>query len=260
VEIPEPVRALAVQPWLELPQPPDVEFIDLDGAQLGINPWPSAQIVGVVGDGPTDLRATVDAARACARERGKATVAWWIAPEHDHLIPALEAAGLVNEDSPGFESIENAMALVTAPAGGVAEGVEVGVVESWEEFKAAGDVGRAVFGMPETSEELRRERYEEYAARPEFGRAVYAAIDDRIVANSFAAFGTAGVNLFGGAVLPEARGRGVYRSLVHARWDIAVARGTPALTVQAGRMSKPILERLGFQFVTPVRFFVDSLG
>ena len=35
-----------------------------------------------------------------------------------------------------------------------------------------------------------------------------------------------GVALMGGAVLPEARGRGVYRALVHARWQYAAARGT----------------------------------
>jgi hypothetical protein len=51
----------------------------------------------------------------------------------------------------------------------------------------------------------------------------------------------------------------VYRSLVRARWDYAVERGTPALTVQAGRMSRPILERLGFELITPVRVYVDKL-
>jgi GNAT superfamily N-acetyltransferase len=80
-----------------------------------------------------------------------------------------------------------------------------------------------------------------------------------VIATSYAAFGDAGVNLFGGSVLPEARGRGVYRALVQARWEAAVARGTPALTVQASRMSRPICERLGFVFVAPVRVFVDQL-
>jgi len=51
----------------------------------------------------------------------------------------------------------------------------------------------------------------------------------------------------------------VYRALTLARWDLAVERGTPALTVQAGRMSLPICERLGFQLVEPVRLFVDRL-
>jgi hypothetical protein len=42
------------------------------------------------------------------------------------------------------------------------------------------------------------------------------------------------------------RGRGAYRALVRARWDAAVDRGTPALTVGAESMSRPILARLGF--------------
>jgi hypothetical protein len=65
------------------------------------------------------------------------------------------------------------------------------------------------------------------------------------------------VNLIGGAVLERARRRGVYRSLVWARWDDAVARGTPALTVQAGKMSLPILERLGFVRVARAHVLLD---
>ena len=56
----------------------------------------------------------------------------------------------------------------------------------------------------------------------------------------------AGINLSGGAVVPEARGIGVSTALVNARRAAAVRRDTPALTVQAGKMSRPILERLGF--------------
>ena len=50
-----------------------------------------------------------------------------------------------------------------------------------------------------------------------------------------------------------ARGRGAYRAVVRARWDAAVARGTPALAVGAGPMSRPILERLGFEQVLQFR-------
>ena len=57
------------------------------------------------------------------------------------------------------------------------------------------------------------------------------------------------VYLAGGATLPDYRGRGAYRALVRARWDAAVERGTPVLTVGAGEMSRPILERLGFSIV-----------
>jgi hypothetical protein len=59
-------------------------------------------------------------------------------------------------------------------------------------------------------------------------------------------------------VAEEARGCGVYRALVRARWDEAVARGTPALVVQAGQMSRPILERLGFETICEVHAFLDA--
>jgi len=61
-------------------------------------------------------------------------------------------------------------------------------------------------------------------------------------------------------VLEEFRGRGVYRALVRARWDDSVVRGRPALVVQAGRTSKPILEQLGFETVCEVRTFIDHVS
>jgi hypothetical protein len=61
-------------------------------------------------------------------------------------------------------------------------------------------------------------------------------------------------------VLPEARGHGCYRALVRARWDDGVARGTPALVVQAGAMSQPILEGLGFEPVATMHVLVDRFG
>jgi GNAT superfamily N-acetyltransferase len=60
-------------------------------------------------------------------------------------------------------------------------------------------------------------------------------------------------------VLPEARGRGIYRALVRARWDHAAARETPLLVVQAGRMSAPVLDSLGFVRHGEIRLFADRL-
>ncbi len=65
--------------------------------------------------------------------------------------------------------------------------------------------------------------------------------------------------LMGGATLPEARGRGVYTSIVHARWDEAVERGVPRIVVSAGPMSAPILERLGFERLGGVLLLRDRL-
>lgn len=258
--IPEPVRELAVYPFRRLRKPPDVERVPFDGAWASFNRWPSAQMVFLEGDGPADVPAVVDAIRAAARTRGKQTLAWWIPPENDNLAPALEACGLANEDTPGFEAIENAMALVEEPAAEIAPGLEIRVADSYEDWRAGVLVAKEAFGMPELSEEDLRNRYEDYCNPELNGRSFVAFLDGRAVGTSFAAFGDAGINLFGGAVVEAARGRGVYRSLVRARWDRAVERGTPALTVQAGRMSRPILEHLGFELVAQVRVFVDNLG
>ena len=103
-------------------------------------------------------------------------------------------------------------------------------------------------------------RWEEYTTPANPGRQFTASIDGRIVGSAFAVFGQAGVNLFGGAVLEEARGQGVYKELIAARWEAAVGRGTPALTVQAGRMSRPILERLGFRDVGQAHLYVDTVS
>jgi len=260
VKLPAEVRRLALDPFGELPTPREVEQVELDGAIVSINPWPGAQIVRPAGVGPPDVAATVEAARAVARERGKQILAWWITGEHGDLAAALEEAGLVNADTPGFEAVENGMALMTPPTGRPADHVRIGVVEDWTEYAAVSEVNRAVFGFPEVPEEELRRRYSEYLAARDLGTTLFASIDDRIVAGAYAAFATAGINLFGASVLPEARGQGVYRSLVLTRWDLAVGRGTPALTVQAGRMSRPICERMGFAFVEGVRVFVDDLA
>ena len=52
--------------------------------------------------------------------------------------------------------------------------------------------------------------------------------------------------LSGAATLPSARGRGLYRALVHARWIAAKTLDAGPLAVQASPMSSPVLARIGF--------------
>jgi GNAT superfamily N-acetyltransferase len=66
--------------------------------------------------------------------------------------------------------------------------------------------------------------------------------------------------LTGSGTLPHLRGRGAYRALLHARWQDSVERGTPALAVQAGAMSRPILQRCGFQSLGDVDVLLDVLA
>ena len=56
-------------------------------------------------------------------------------------------------------------------------------------------------------------------------------------------------DLHGGAVLPRARGRGIYTLVYELRRDEALRRGCRYLAVDAAPMSRPILEHKGFVHV-----------
>ncbi len=58
--------------------------------------------------------------------------------------------------------------------------------------------------------------------------------------------------LYGGATLPEYRGGGHYKALLSVRAREARQRGYRFLTLDAGAMSKPIVERRGFRTVSTV--------
>jgi predicted GNAT family acetyltransferase len=57
-------------------------------------------------------------------------------------------------------------------------------------------------------------------------------------------------SLWGGSTLPAYRRRGIYTAMLAARAQEALERGARFLTVDAGPMSRPILEKLGFQVLT----------
>jgi GNAT superfamily N-acetyltransferase len=120
--------------------------------------------------------------------------------------------------------------------------------ESPAERRLAAEIASTVFGTPVQGE----------PPLPFPGSIVYLAyVDGEPVARASGGFSEHGVTLFGGATLPEARGRGAYRALVNARWDDAVARGTPLAVTQAGRNSRPILARLGFREICTIRALID---
>lgn len=138
--------------------------------------------------------------------------------------------------------------------------VEAREVETAAEADAAGRAAWEAFDLrPE-----RRNSAAEVALFEELhasdAGAVYAAwLGGRLVGSGRAFFSSRGVLLSGGSTVPDARGRGVYSALVRARWDAAVARGTPALVVQAGSMSEPILRGLGFEQACRFRRLEDVL-
>lgn len=258
------VAALALHPFRELPSSPGFDKVERDGLLFIFHSYPTAQLVEPLDLAASGVPSAVATARRAARERDKRLLAWWIAPEDSDLAPALEREGLVNQDTPGFEAVETAMLLVQPPIGESGTEIEVSRVETYEDFAAVTSVGMDAFEFPEAMRadvlaEL-PQRWSEFTEPANPARQYLARIGDEVVGCAGATFGDAGVNLFGGAVLPRARGRGVYRELTTTRWEDAVRRGSPALTVQAGRMSMPILAKLGFSPLGEARIFVDDLG
>jgi GNAT superfamily N-acetyltransferase len=179
------------------------------------------------------------------RDRGRTVCSWEVGSSATpaDLVERLLELGLEEDDEP----LRLGMALTTPPP--EVPGVEVRRAETDDDRRLAARIAAAVFGTP----------YVE-PATPGSGTVVYLAyVDGRPVARATGSFTEHGVTLFGGAVLPEARGRGAYRALVRARWDDAVSRRTPLAVTDAGSQSRPILARLGFREVCTIRALIDRL-
>jgi hypothetical protein len=180
-----------------------------------------------------EVEGAVAAVDAFMREAGTRRASWWVCERStpDDLEQRLLAAGCFIVDD---DYLNAAMVLTREPP--AVEGVEARLLETADERLEALAVQQAVFGDDVTSE-------------PEYA----AWIDGRVAAVGRTVWTRAGGYLVGGATAEWARGRGAYRAVVRARWDEAVRRGTPALAVGAGPMSRPILERLGFEQVLQFR-------
>jgi GNAT superfamily N-acetyltransferase len=212
------------------------------GSQPG---WNVAQRFRIQADEVEPLREEI---HGHLRRRGRTACSWEVGTHAtpSDLVERLYALGLVDDEP---DPLAIGMVLREAPAQG-STGVEVKRAETREQLLAAERIARIAFGETVTDDD---------PPPPSADNPIYLAyVDGEPVARASAAFSEHGVTLFGGATLPEARGRGAYRALVAARWDDAVARGTPALVTQAGRMSRPILEQLGFTAVCEIRILIDK--
>ena len=93
--------------------------------------------------------------------------------------------------------------------------------------------------------------FEEHLANPDHVVLLVAESAGKVVATARLNLepGSEFGSLWSGSVLPEWRGRGLYRALVACRARRAAAQGYRYLQVDATESSRPILERLGFQTV-----------
>jgi hypothetical protein len=206
--------------------------------------------------GRGDVAAGLAEVRAFMREHDVRVGSWWLSERStpDDLEERLLDLGLVR--IPGDYELDG-MLLTTEPPTGPAD-VEARRVRTADEYAAARLLQFDVFDSPADHRRDHAALVEEFERGD--GDAVYAAWIDGELAAAGRAFGAPqGAVLAGGATAGWARGRGAYRALVRARWDDAVDRGAPAVVVQAGSMSAPILRRLGFETVCHFRRLQDEL-
>jgi GNAT superfamily N-acetyltransferase len=193
--------------------------------------------------------------RALLRERARTFTQWEVGSSApDGLVEALLERGLKRDKDPYAAAL-----VLTREPTPARPGLVARRVETFEEFAAANAVQCRAFDLPDDDvAELRTQLPEMWAERVNLMHAVW--LDGELVCAGTSAPTEHGLLLYGGATLPEARGRGAYRALLRARWDEAVAHGTPALITQGGSQSRPILERVGFERVGEVHMLVDDFG
>ena len=224
-----------------------VVVADLDGV------WAAVERIRLQDGAAAEAVAEV---RAILEPTGTRVASWWISDRSTPVDVEAQLIGAGLQIVPRDYRLDGLLATAPPPLGPPEVEVRrVDDVAGWIEVRS---MQQETFDNPperrSTPEVLAREFERTHAVL--FG----AWLDGELVAAGAAAPTSRGMLLWGGATRPEARGRGCYRALVRARWDEAVRRGTPALTVSANEQSGPILRRLGFENVLSFRRLEDVLS
>ena len=177
-----------------------------------------------------------------------------------NLLALLRQAGFVPTTTPPWEPRYAAMIMTRPPAPPADPTISARRVETLEEVVTGLRIDAAATGVPDAElDAMLRAAPALYQAERSDGQLTFLAFDGtgRAIGVATAMLSPLGLELAAAATLPDHRGQGAYRALVHARWVEAVRRGTPALAVQAGENSRPILERLGFQTIGTLHAVTD---
>jgi len=248
------LRELAEYPNSFGPLGPGDERIETDRFTLCIGAgrtWNTVQRQRFPADEIDDV---LDEVRSLLRARGRDRTQWEVgsAAEPPDLVELLLERGLPRDKEP----YAVALLLTSEPPPGPPD-IVARRVKTFDEFVAAHAVQAEAFGMPD--DEIAESRATLPARWRDTPNLMHAAwLDGVMVSAGTCAPTPHGLLLYGGATLKRARGRGAYRALLRARWDEAATRETRALMTQAGAMSRPILERLGFEPVGHVHILLDE--
>ncbi len=171
-----------------------------------------------------------------------------------NLKDLLQAQGFVADDEEAFmlfDLRQPAPATGTASAASTNAAAPVQIVRIVDEagLRDVVAIQEAVWGR--RFEWLLSSLLGQLQQHPEQISLYCARIDGQAVGCGWTGFppGSRFPELHGGSVLPAFRGQGIYSALYRVRFEEMRARGFEFVTVDAAPMSRPILERIGFQMV-----------
>lgn len=160
----------------------------------------------------------------------------------DNLVELLEAHGFITEE-------EEALMVIDHTNKDLSSGCQIAVKElvTQEEIQSLIALEEEIWGT--SHQELGRRLWRDKQEHPDSlflygvweGGALVSGAWMYLEQNSSFA------SLWGGSTLPEFRKKGYYTALLAARAQKAAEQGYPYLMVDASPMSRPILERNGFQ-------------
>ncbi|MGO1226168.1 MAG: GNAT family N-acetyltransferase [Brachybacterium sp.] len=192
-----------------------------------------------------DPAAGVAAVQALLAQDPSLVEAEWKTRTHDRtpgLHEALTAAGFVAGAAESVMLGEASALIGVEPLAGIT----LRRLSAPVELRAALDMQDAVFGGRPMAERMLGEILERQArgdtvelwAAESDGQVVSAGRIDPIPGTGFA-------GVWGGATLPDFRGRGIYRALTAARVRSAMTQGVRWIHSDSTEFSRPILERAG---------------
>lgn len=256
--IPAEVVALCENAQSNSPLWPGAELISRDGFDVWLGPPIYPGLTVVLNLRTADAKAALDDARSVMRERGRTWANWMIGSSSTASVADdLLALGLVDDIDPILKGL-----VADQQPRGVDATIEVRCVDRVEQLHDFFRIQQVAFGDDRNASSDGDDHIDAMfeAERERDDIVTYLAyLDGEPVATARGTFARHGVVMNGGSTLPHARGRGIYRALVAARWDDAVARGTPYVTTVARPTSAPILERMGLTEVCSVRVLNDKL-
>lgn len=256
------IRELAENPNVHQPMSPGRELAtDARGRwaiYLSSGTRPHSATVQRVRLGDGEVEAAVAEIRAFLQARGRGGTEWELGESctPGDLVERLLALGIRRDED---EPVAIGMVLRGPLRHPPPADVTTRRIASVEELVLARRIQNEAFGLTGDDPSLDRAS-DDYPAEGVDGSTFLAFVGGEPAAAAYASYTPLGLLLFGGATLPAFRGRGAYRALVAARAAEADRRGTPVLVTHAGRMSRPILERLGFEPVARIDRLIDVLA